>query len=82
MDIIVRDSDEGKNFRLMIPSALILNSFAASFLPRFLKSEGVNITSRQARHMVKSLKKFKRRHKDWTLVEVQEKDGDRIKIKL
>lgn len=82
MKIIVKDSEERKDFHLTLPSALILNSFAASFLSRFLKREGINITSRQARQVARSLKKFKRRHKDWPLVEVNDADGDHIRITL
>lgn len=80
MRITVRS--EEANLRIPIPTALIFNDLTAAIAPRFMSQYGLNITGRQARKLVRAMKKFKRRHRDWILVEVQSADGDYVEIKL
>ena len=68
--------------RPMLPSGLVLNSLTASFLPKYLEEQGIHITREQARVFVKELNRFRKRHKDWKLVEVQGADGDIVDICL
>ncbi len=81
MKIIVK-SNEGPNFWLPIPSGLVLNRFAAGFAPKYLKEYGLNITKEQAIYFVKELNRYRRKHRDWVLVEVQSAGGECVKIKL
>jgi hypothetical protein len=79
---IIVKSNGGPNFWLPIPSGLILNRFAAGFAPKYLKEYGLNITKEQAVTFVKELNRYRRKHPEWVLVEVQSSSGEYVKIKL
>lgn len=81
MKILVKEHG-GLSIRLVFPSGLVLNSISASFLPKYLEEQGVHITRAQALMFIKELNRFRKRHKDWTLVEVQDADGDIVEIRL
>jgi hypothetical protein len=81
MKIVVK-SNEGPNLWLPIPSGLVLNRFVAGFAPQYLKEYGLDITKEQAISFVKALNKYRRRHPQWVLVEVQSAEGEYVKIKL
>ena len=74
-------SDEA-NLRIPIPTGLVFNDLTAALVPKFMEQNGVTITAKQARKFIRAMKKYKRRHRDWTLVEVQSADGDYVEIKL
>ena len=80
MKITVRS--EGFNLRIPIPTGLIFNDLTAGLAPHFLEKNGVTITKKQARTFIRTLRKFKRRHRNWTLVEVESANGDYVEIKL
>ena len=80
MKITVR-SDE-VNLRIPIPTGLVFNDLTAALVPKFMEQNGVTITAKQARKFIRAMRKFKRRHRDWTLVEVQSAEGDYVEIKL
>ena len=81
MRIVVK-SNKGPNIWLPIPSGLVLNRFVAGIAPRYLKDHGINITKEQAVAFIVALNRYRRKHPDWVLVEVQSSDGDYVKIKL
>jgi len=81
MRVVVK-SNKGPNIWLPIPSGLVLNRFVAGIAPRYLKDHGINITKEQAITFVVALNRYRRKHPDWVLVEVQSSDGDYVKIKL
>lgn len=79
MKIIVH-SPQSTNIRLSLPSGLALNPVSALFLPKFLKQNGIEVDRKQARMMVKAINQYRRRHPDWTLVEVETAGGEHVKI--
>ena len=81
MRIVVKSS-EGPNLWLPFPSGLVLNRFVAGLAPKYLKQHGLNITKEQAIFFVKELNRYRRKHPEWVLVEVQSSDGEYVKIKL
>ena len=81
MKIVVKSND-GPNLWLPIPSGLVLNRFVAGVAPQYLKEYGLDITKEQAVLFVKALNKYRRRHPQWVLVEVQSAEGEYVKIKL
>ena len=66
--------DETK-LTLHFPTGLVLNRFTAGFGSRMLKKEGIHLTRRQTVLFIKELKKYRRHHRDWNLVEVSENDN-------
>lgn len=81
MKIVVK-SDDGPNIWLPIPSGLILNRFAAGVAPKYLKEYGIDITKEQAVAFIKELNRYRRKHPEWVLVEVQSSSGEYVKVKL
>ena len=74
-------SDE-VNLCIPFPTGLVFNDLTAALVPKFMEQNGVMITAKQARKFIRAMRKFKRRHRDWTLVEVQSAEGDYVEIKL
>lgn len=81
MRIVVK-SNAGPSFWLPIPSGLVLNRFVAGFAPQYLKEYGIDISREQAILFIKELNRYRRKHRDWVLVEVQSAGGVWVKIKL
>ena len=81
MRIVVK-SNEGPNLWLPIPSGLVLNRFVAGFAPKYLREYGLNITKEQAISFSNELNRYRRKHPEWVLVEVESSDGEYVKVKL
>ena len=81
MRIVVK-SNEGPNLWLPSPSGLVLNRFVAGFAPKYLREYGLNITKEQAISFIKELNRYRRKHPEWVLVEVESSDGEYVKVKL
>lgn len=81
MKIVVK-SNEGPNIWLPIPSGLILNRFAAGFAQKYMRECGLNVTKEQAILIIRELNRYRRKHPEWVLVEVQSSTGEYVKIKL
>lgn len=89
MKIVIKDADTNLNLRL--PSRLILNSITAALAPRIInkkiKESTDNdfkqpITSSQLRTLIREINRYRRKHRDWVLIEVgEESTGERVVIK-
>ncbi len=81
MKIIVK-TDEHKNISLRFPTGLLLNNITAIFIHRAMKKKGINLKFGHLRALMKALKRYKRKHKNWNLVEVSSSDGDYVLVKI
>lgn len=81
MRIIVK-AKNGPNFRLLLPTALILNRFTAGWVCKSMDSNGMHLSKEQAVAFLGELKRYRRKHRDWVLVEVRSAGGDYVKVKL
>ena len=81
MKIVVK-SHEGPNLWLPIPTGFVLNRFAAGFASKYLKEYGIDITKGQAITFIRELNRYRRKHPEWVLVEVQSSDGEYVIIQL
>lgn len=81
MKLILRSAGS-RPFHLLLPNGLALNGLTAAILSRCLSSHGVTVTGQQLRTLRQELKRFRRLHKDWVLVEVESADGEYVKIQL
>lgn len=80
MKISIKSDDLKLTLRL--PTGLILNRLTAGIVCRKLKKEGIHLTRKQTVLFIKELKKYKKKHHDWNLVEVSENDTNSIVIKI
>ena len=80
MRIIAKGDDY--HVRLRIPTGLAFNRFTAGGITKAMGKYGVKIPPKQARILMKALKKYRRTHPDWVLAEVQSADGGYVLVKL
>ncbi len=80
MKISIKSDDLKLTLRL--PTGLILNRLTAGIVCRKLKKEGIHLTRKQTVLFIKELKKYKKKHRDWNLVEISENDTNSIVIKI
>ena len=80
MKISIKSDD--LKMTLRFPTGLILNRFTAGIVRRKLKKEGIHLTRKQTVLFIKELKKYKKTHRDWNLVEISENDTNSVIIKI
>ena len=73
---------DNTKFTLRLPTGLVLNRLTAGIVRKELKKEGITLTRKQTVLFIKELKKYKRAHRDWNLVEVTENDTNSVIIKI
>ena len=81
MKIVVKRNVE-KNKKLVLPTGFVLNPFAGGLARKSLKKYGIHITKNQAFFLIKELNRYRRRHPDWALVEVENAQGETAYIIL
>lgn len=64
------------------PTALAINGLTAGLIRRRLKKEGVRLTGKQIRLSIRALRRFKKQHDTWNLVELDSGGGDAVRIRL
>ena len=74
--------ESGKKWKFRIPLGLAFNRVTAGFIARRAQKEGTNISKKQLRVLIKEVKKYKKSHKSWKLVEVDSADGAHVEIVL
>lgn len=79
MRIIVKGET---NFKFVFPTGLILNRVTAMLVPYIAHEDDITLTRAQAIAMVKAINYYRRRHKDWKLIEVHDANGEYVEIKL
>ena len=81
MRIYIKE-ESGKKWKFRIPLGLVFNRMTAGFIARRAQKEGTNISKKQLRALIKEVKKYKKNHKNWKLVEVDSVDGLHVEINL
>lgn len=81
MRIHIKESD-GKNISLRLPNRLMLNGLSAVLLSKASKRKNLNISAKQLRILFRAIKKYKRKHPKWELIEVHDHNGDSVEITL
>lgn len=64
------------------PTGLAVNRLTVGIMRGQLKKHGLSLTRKQTVLFVKELKRYKKHHPDWNLVECSEKDGDTVIVKI
>lgn len=81
MKIVVQENGE-KPIKLLIPTWLFANRVGANFVAKKLQEQGIHLDKKQALALVKYLNAYRKKHKDWVLVDVQSADGSCVTIKV
>lgn len=81
MLIKVRSTD-GPNLTIPIPTGLFCNRLTAGFAAKAMAQNGMTITPEQMVRLFKTVRRYKRNHPDWVMVEVQSSEGDYVYVKL
>ncbi len=83
MRIIVK-SGSHTDVNLAIPTNLIFNRVAILLLMHICKKQEVELplSKEQFIDLMKVVKKYRRHHPSWKLVEVESADGERVEISL
>ena len=76
--IINRETGHGINLRL--PTGLLLNGLTAKIVCGFLNDNGVSIPHSQMNVLFRELERYRKKHPDWKLVEVDSADGEHVEI--
>ena len=81
--MIIRIKTEGKKIFLPIPSSWAFSRMGLHFLKKN-DDDGdfANITPKQMRNIRKTIRKMRKKHKNWNIVEVDSSDGTYVRIKL
>ena len=79
---VVVNSPGCKRIRIWFPSGLVWNPITAMLLPGILRQNGIEITREQALTMVRAINRYRRRHPNWKLVEVESANGERVEVAL
>lgn len=64
------------------PTGLIANRFSAGLVRRKLKKEGIRLTRKQTSLLLKALRRYKKDHAEWNLVEIDSQDGETVRIRI
>ena len=78
----LRIKDKSHNIRLWLPSGLFLSRPFAAAIARGARDKGVPLTGKQLNVLFKAIKRYRKEHKDWVLLEVDSKSGEKAFIKL
>ena len=63
------------------PTALVLNRLTLGFIRRQLRKNGVNLTKKQILALIKELKLYRKKYKNWNLIEAID-DGESLIINI
>ena len=81
--MIIRIKTEGKKIVLPIPVLWAFGRTGLNFLKKHIDDDAFkNVTLKDMKKIRKTMRKMKRKHKNWNLVEVDSSDGTSIRIKL
>ena len=73
---------DNTKFTLRLPTGLVLNRCTAGMVHKELEKEGIHLTRKQTVLFIKELKRYKKKHRDWNLVEISENDTNSVIIKI
>ena len=65
-----------------LPTGLVVNRLMAGTIRKRLKKEGIVLSKKQTVRLIKEFRRYKKKHADWNLVEVNAADGDTVTIRL
>ncbi len=82
MKVVIK-SEKTKIF-ILLPTALFLNPLTATIATKIIKSKqpSIDISAKDIMELIDSIKKYKRKHKRWEVVNIISADGENVFISL
>ena len=80
--IIKIRSNDGPNLFIPFPTGLLCNRLTAGFAAKAMEQNGWRATPAQMVRFFRAVRRYKRKHPDWVLTEVQSSNGDYVYVKL
>ena len=80
--MIIKVRSDDVKLWIPVPLGMVFNGLTAAFLPKLMEQNGMTITPKQARKLMRGLRKCQRRHRGLTLVEAETAYGQHVEIKL
>ena len=82
MKVVIK-SEEAKIF-LILPTSLILNKLSAAIATKILKSKipAVDLSTDELMKLINCIKRYKKNHKHWEVVNISSADGEIVFISL
>jgi len=82
MKVVIK-SEKTRIF-ILLPTALFLNRLTATIATKIIKSKqpSIDISAKDIMELINSIKKYKRKHKRWELVNISSADGENVFISL
>ena len=80
--IIKIRSNDGPNLFIPFPTGLLCNRLTAGFAAKAMEQNGWSATPAQMVRFFRAVRRYKRKHPDWVLTEVQSSNGDYVYVKL
>ncbi len=80
MKISIKQAD-GKGFKIIFPTRLLLNPIGARLMAKSVKMNGHSITPEQASALAKEINRC-RKGGGWKMVEVRSADGEEVDITI
>ncbi len=81
----IKISDGNKKIRLIFPTSMVFNPLGFAITKKVMKTNAIDlseISSRDVGKIYAAIKKCKRLHHGWKLVEVCSADGEAVEITL
>ena len=75
-------SQDGPNLTIPIPTGLFCNRLTAGIAAKVMAQNGWNATPEQMARFFRIARRYKRKHPDWAMVEVESSTGDYVYVKL
>ncbi len=66
----------------MFPTGLVINRLTAGIIRKKLRKEGIKLSRKQTVRLIKALRKYRRKHPEWNLVEACEANGDSVIVRI
>ncbi len=80
MKIEIRDGGEAR--QIPLPTSLVLNKITAHFIAKSAFESGNSDEKKALSDAILFLKNYAKKHKDFVFAEVEEEDGDGVRITL
>lgn len=78
----IRIREGGFRLRLPIPNRLAFSGLSARVFARAARERGVELTAAQILTLFQAIRRYRKAHPGFPLVEVRTKDGGAVEIKL